>query len=95
MTIKITRQTVTAPVRKLNATWTMEKPQTLPGRGWYAEVWLDDNEWPSVDEKEVCLDRPIRSWVLDQCAGNTWFTCAGIVLFEREDDLMMFQLVWG
>ena len=67
----------------------------LPGGGWYAEVWLDDNEWPSVDEKEVWLDRPIRRWVLDQCAGNTWFTCAGIVLFEREDDLMMFQLVWG
>lgn len=29
MAIKITQQTVTAPVRKLNATWTMEKPQTL------------------------------------------------------------------
>ena len=29
MAIKVTRQTVTAPVRKLISTWTMEQPQTL------------------------------------------------------------------
>ena len=29
MTIKITKQTVTAQLRKLSSTWTMEQPQTL------------------------------------------------------------------
>ena len=29
MAIKITRQTVTAQVRQLSSTWTMEQPQTL------------------------------------------------------------------
>ena len=29
MTIKITKQTVTARLRKLSSTWTMEQPQTL------------------------------------------------------------------
>jgi len=65
------------------------------GSAWYARVQLEDDKWPSIDENDEWLQRSIRQWVLSQCAGNTWFTCAGLILFESKEDLMMFQLTWG
>jgi len=67
----------------------------LPGSRWYAEVVLDKKEWPPLDYEDNWLDRPIRQWVLLQCAGNTWFTYAGTILFERESDLTAFVLAWS
>lgn len=67
----------------------------LPGSRWYAEVWLDDEEWPTVDEKDEWLDRPVRRWVIEHATGEYFFSCAGTILFRDEEDLIMFQLTWG
>jgi hypothetical protein len=68
----------------------------LPGGGWYAEVMLDDSEWPPIDQNDQWLDRPIRRWVVEHAIGEHFFSAvAGTILFNTKSDLMMFQLVWG
>ena len=67
----------------------------LPGGAWYAEVWLDDEEWPSVDEKDEWLDRPVRRWVVEHATGEHFFSVAGTILFRDGEDLTAFVLAWS
>jgi hypothetical protein len=65
-----------------------------PDTGWYAAVYLDEQEWPLIDSDGHWLDRPIRLWVQEHIAGKHFFTFAGMILFESESDLTQFVLTW-
>lgn len=72
----------------------MKVNKFLPGSGWYAEVILDDSEWPPIDENDQWLDRPIRRWVREYTEGAHFFTLSGTILFSNESDLTEFVLSW-
>ena len=66
-----------------------------PDIGWYAEMILDKNEWPPLDDAGAWMDRPIRKWVYEHCYPGIFFAAVGWILFERESDLTAFVLAWS
>jgi len=66
-----------------------------PGGLWYAEVLLNEKEWPPIDEKDHWLDRPVRRWVQENTSGQYFFTASGTILFTTESDLTAFVLAWS
>ena len=62
---------------------------------WYCEIKLELHEWPPLDDKDEWLNRPIRQWILLQhFRGSISFGAHGSILFQCEDDAVMFQLAW-
>lgn len=64
-------------------------------RFWYARVELTPQQWPPIDRGDLWLERPIYTWVTQDCEHSTNFTYYGHILFAHEDDLVKFLLTWS
>ncbi len=62
---------------------------------WYAQVDLNEKEWPPLDPRAEWMDRPIRQWVYEFCEPGTFFSADGWILFLKEEDALAFQLAWS
>lgn len=110
MAIKITRQTVTAPVRKLSATWTMEKPQTLKhtvsdeieqmiqeeiDAEILAKLYKTDG-WYLVPRHEPNSWDPdtVKPWLKEHCPSGGYHVWSGGCLFRDREMSVEFELTW-
>jgi hypothetical protein len=63
---------------------------------WACEIILEPHEWPPpITEDDEFIYRPIRKWVYDHCLAGVFFAVSGLILFESEEDAMLFRMTWG
>ena len=110
MAIKITRQTVTAQVRQLSATWTMEQPQTLRmeisdevARALQEEIDAEilaklykTDGWYLVPRHGPNLWDPdeVKPWLKEHCPNGGYHVWSGGCLFRDREMAVEFELTW-
>lgn len=63
---------------------------------WAYRIDLEPYEWPPFNYDDTdWLDRPIRRWVYDNCYPGAFFAADGMILFQRPEDAVQFQLTWS
>ena len=110
MAIKITRQTVTAPVRKLSATWTMEQPQSLRSMmddevakllqeeidaEILAKLYQKDG-WYLVPRHRASYWDPdeVKPWLKEHYPSGGYHVWRGGCLFRDREMAVEFELTW-
>lgn len=110
MDIKITKQTVVAPVRKLSATWTMEKPQTLKhtvsdeieqliqeeiNSEILAEIYRVQG-WYLVPltAHSVWTKGAVTPWLLEHYPDGGYYLFTGGCMFRDKEMAVEFELTW-
>ena len=110
MAIKITRQTVTAPVRKLSATWTMEQPQSLRSNmsdeiakllqeeidaEILAKLYKTDG-WLLVPRHGPNSWDPdeVKPWLKEHYPNGGYHVWSGGCLFRDRETAVEFDLTW-
>lgn len=110
MAIKIIRQTVTAPVRKLSSTWTMEQPQTLRSNmsdevakllqeeidaEILAKLYKTDG-WLLVPRRGPNSWDPaeVKPWLKEHYPNGGYHVWSGGCLFRDRETAVEFELTW-
>lgn len=60
---------------------------------YYAEVVLNEKEWPPITKDNPVYNRPIKQWVYDNII-DFWFFGDGKIWFRHEEDVLAFKLRW-
>jgi len=110
MAIKITRQTVTAPVRKLSATWTMEQPQSLRSNmsdeiAKLLQEEIDAEILAKLYKTDGWLLVPrhgpnswdsdeVKPWLKEHYPNGGYHVWSGGCLFRDKEMAVEFELTW-
>tara|TARA_R110000868_G_scaffold9620_1_gene47500 strand:- start:12582 stop:12917 length:336 start_codon:yes stop_codon:yes gene_type:complete len=110
MAIKITQQTVTAPVRKLNATWTMEQAQTLrmdmvDEVGKILQEEIDAEILAKLYKTDGWYLVPrhgadhwdidtVKPWLKEHCPSGGYHVWSGGCVFRDREMSVEFELTW-
>lgn len=58
------------------------------------QVYLNHLEWPPVTWQDAWHERPIYTWVKQNCGAHV-FSPEGWIMLLRECDLIQLQLTWS